>query len=230
MSDNDYWDSIYKSGDFTHWETDYPSPELATLVAANLIGREAKILDIGCGGGLDAIFLAQCGFNVIGVDFSKSALKVAIRRANKARVKVGWLLGSVFNLPIKNETIDFIVDRGLFHVIEDADRPKYASESFRVLKLQGSTLIRGASKETAAQDRFNPITEEVIDKYFSTLRFERGPVLPIPLFSVEGMMDSRIVFVKKGCQKRKHTPNISERSQTNALGRTRDKNHETTNE
>jgi len=159
--------------------------------------KNYKILDAGCGGGLDAIFLAKCGFKVVGVDFSKSALRIAERRSNEAHIEIDWRLGSAFNLPIENETIDFVTDRGLFHVIKDLDRPKYSSELFRVLKFRGLVCIRGASKESSAQNRFNPITEEAIDRYFPKPKFERGPILPIPLFSSAGSMDARIVILKK---------------------------------
>ena len=127
MSDFELWNSLYDSGDFAHWEAVYESPELSALVAAGFIGTKAKILDAGCGGGLDSIFLAQCGFSVLGIDFSRAGLRIASKRAEKAQVKVQWHMGSVFHLPLDCNVIDFISDRGVFHVIEDADRMNYGS-------------------------------------------------------------------------------------------------------
>jgi ubiquinone/menaquinone biosynthesis C-methylase UbiE len=195
LMDNNYWDLAYKNRDFEHWELNYPSPELVTIVAAGTLRKNSTILDVGCGGGLDAIFLAQCGFDVIGMDISSTALRIAERRANEAHVKVNWCLGNVLDLPVENATVDLITDRGLFHLIEDDDRPKYSSELHRVLKLHGRALIRGASKKSA-HNRFNPVTEEAIEKYFSS-NFESSQVLPIPLFSTVGMMDGRIVILRK---------------------------------
>lgn len=195
LTDNGYWDSAYRNGDFEHWELNYPSPELVAIVAAGILKKNSRILDVGCGGGLDAIFLAQCGFNVMGVDFSSVALKIAERRAEEARVEVDWRFGNALDLPVEDETIDFVTDRGLFHVIEDGDRPKYSSELCRVLRLQGRALIRGASLESA-QDRFNPVTEQAIEKYFSP-NFESSPVFPFPLFSTAGVMDGKLVVLKK---------------------------------
>ncbi len=196
MSNNDYWESAYTSGEYKHWEFSYPSPELIALAAANVPKRNARVLDVGSGGGTDAVFMAQRGFRVTGIDISAVALKIAGKRAKKARVKVDWLRGSVFELPIAAESVDFLIDRGLFHLIEDVDRPRYASELFRVLKNDGQALIRGASGESP-HDQFNPVTEEAIDRYFSKSKFKRGPVLPIPLFSVEGAMGARIVMLQK---------------------------------
>ena len=196
MSQKSYWESAYENGDFKHWESGYPCPELVVLVAAEVLPRHGSVLDVGCGGGIDAVFMAQCGFKVIGVDQSAAALRIAEKRAEQAHVKVDWRRGNVLELLIEDESIDFVTDRGLFHLIEDADRPKYSSELFRVLKNGGRAMIRGASAQIAP-DRFNPITEEAIDKYFSASKYKRGPVLPIALFSVEGALDAKIVMLQK---------------------------------
>ena len=195
MSD-DYWETSYESGEYKHWEFKYPSPELTALVAANVIPKNAKVLDVGSGGGLDAIFLAKCGFKVIGVDISVAALRIAEKRAGKALVKVNWVRGSILELPLQKECFDLIIDRGLFHLIENPDRPQYASEAYRVLKKGGKLLIRGKSTKSV-HNQFNPITKEAVDRYFSNSKFKKGPVLPIPLFSVEGSMDAVIVMMQK---------------------------------
>ena len=59
MSNSYDWESAYKSGDFKHWEFNHPSPELVTLVAAGLLETRGRVLEVGCRGGLDAIFLAR---------------------------------------------------------------------------------------------------------------------------------------------------------------------------
>ena len=196
MSQGSYWESAYENGEFRHWESGYASPELIALVAAEVLPKHTRVLDMGCGGGIDAVFMARCGFKVKGVDISAAALRIAEKRAEQAHVKVDWRRGNVLELPIDDGSVDFVTDRGLFHLIEDPDRPKYASELFRVLNNGGRAMIRGASAQSAP-DRFNPITEEAIDKYFSASRFKRGPVLPIALFSVEGALDAKIVLLQK---------------------------------
>jgi ubiquinone/menaquinone biosynthesis C-methylase UbiE len=190
------WDSDYASGNFRHWEPDSPSPELASLVAVGLIAQNDTILDVGCGGGLDAIFLAQCELRLVGIDLSKRALKLARERADKAKVRIDWIVGSVFDLPFKDGTFDYVTDRGLFHLIEDANRARYNSGIFRVLRRGGRVVIRGASQETG-QDRFNPVTEAAIDKAFPKRKWRRGTVVPILLSSCAGTIDARLVILKR---------------------------------
>lgn len=195
MSD-DYWETAYENGEYKHWEFKYPSPELTALVAANVIPKKAKVLDVGSGGGLDAVFLAKCGFKVTGIDISASALRIAEKRAGKALVKVNWVRGSILEMPLQKEFFDLVIDRGLFHLIENPERSQYASEVYRVLKKGGKLLIRGKSTESA-HGQFNPLTKEAVERYFSNSKFKKGPVLPIPLFSAEGSMDAAIVMMQK---------------------------------
>lgn len=83
MSDAGYWETAYESGEFKHWEFNYPSPELVALAAADLPKRNARVLDVGSGGGIDAIFMAQHGFKVTGIDISVAALKIAEKEQEK---------------------------------------------------------------------------------------------------------------------------------------------------
>lgn len=130
------------------------------------------------------------------MDLSEKAVEIGMDRAREAKVNVDWLHGTVFDLPIKSRSVDVVTDRGLFHAVEDADRPKYSSEVFCVLKQRGHVLIRGASEEVGRQ-RFNPVTEEAVDKFFPKPKWRRGPVVSIPLYSSAGAIDARIVLLTK---------------------------------
>jgi ubiquinone/menaquinone biosynthesis C-methylase UbiE len=49
--------------------------------------RDAPILELGCGSGQDARYLAELGFAVIATDFSEEALELTRRRAPDARLE-----------------------------------------------------------------------------------------------------------------------------------------------
>lgn len=103
-------------------------------------------------------------------------------------------------MPLEDCAVDFVTDRGLFHLIGDGERLRYSSEVFRILKRSGCLVIRGASSEVG-QDRFNPITEEAIDMAFPKSKWRRGAVVPSTLSSSAGTIDARIVMLKKSSKK-----------------------------
>jgi len=189
------WNEAYESGEYlAEWDYAYPSQELVAIIALGIIPAGATALDVGCGAGREAIFLAQQGFKTIGVDASPKALAIAAARAVEAGVSVDWRCADVRALPLENNTVDFVNDRGCFHHFGDDDSRAYAREIGRVLKRGGCFLLRGCRKSDMPP--FVPITETAVKEYFGDT-FVYGPVLPITLISDAGKLDSNIVVLKK---------------------------------
>ena len=81
-ADASFWDETYESGDYlNHWDYSFPSHELVAAVALRPPTSGEMALDLGCGAGREAIFLATYGFRVIAVDISAKALEIARNRA-----------------------------------------------------------------------------------------------------------------------------------------------------
>lgn len=57
-----------------------------------------RALDVGCGSGPDAVFLAQHGWKVTGVDAAETAIERAKERAIIDEAEVEWILGDVGKL------------------------------------------------------------------------------------------------------------------------------------
>ncbi len=52
---------------------------------ADVLGKGALMLDVGCGSGRDASYLTKKGLNVTGIDFSKELIKIAKNKEPKAK-------------------------------------------------------------------------------------------------------------------------------------------------
>lgn len=105
------------------WELG-PRDELVALVENGRIAP-CRAIDLGCGTGDNAIFLAQHGFDVTGVDFSPAAIKKARRKADAADVAVHFVVDDLTMLRHVTGTFDLLVDYGTFDDLNDHDREKY---------------------------------------------------------------------------------------------------------
>ena len=90
--------------------------------AAGIVGR---VLDSGCGTGDLAIWLAERGRTVTGVDFLEPPLEGARRKAAERAVAVNFLRMDACDLGAIPERFDAVTDCGLFHTFDDAGRGAY---------------------------------------------------------------------------------------------------------
>ena len=143
-----FWDQAYRRGDHRqHWEPQRVPQELIEAVRTGLVVAGQRALDIGCGSGVEAVFLAVEGVAVVGVDSSPIALEIARRRAERAGVTVDWRCASAERLPLADNSIDFALDRGCFHALDQRRRRLYAKQLARVLCPGGALLLRGARED-----------------------------------------------------------------------------------
>lgn len=75
-----------------------------------------KVLDIGCGEGKDAVFLARNGYNVTAFDASEQGLSKARELAEKCSVKIDFLKADVRDFRLETD-YDIIFSSGVFHYI-----------------------------------------------------------------------------------------------------------------
>ena len=86
LSDDQEWDERYSSGDQV-WSGE---PNGALMAEVQYL-QPGRALDVGCGEGADAIWLASVGWQVTALDVSKVALRRASTAATKSRIQVRWM-------------------------------------------------------------------------------------------------------------------------------------------
>ena len=145
------WKCDYSSGT-APWDTGRVSAQLRRFLASgHIISAPGRALELGCGTGTNAIFLAEAGFEVTAVDFTAEALCLASRRARQAGVQVRWIEADVLHLADiipAADPFDLIFDRGCFHGFAPCDRPGFV-EQLRIVTRPGSVvfLLTGNSRE-----------------------------------------------------------------------------------
>jgi len=163
-SDYEEWDQIYRrySLEALPWELGRPRKVLVDLVEKGLI-KKGKALDICCGAGTNALYLAKKGFQVTGIDISSKAIEYAKEKAGKARIQ--FQVQNFLNLPFEDEEFDFIFDMGCFHHVKVEDRNTFIRGVHRVLKKGGSYFMICFSYRNGPA--WNHFTKEQIIQLFS---------------------------------------------------------------
>ena len=120
---------LYRLG-FTPWDGHPLSPTLRGLVEGEDALSPGTALDIGCGTGDNAIYLAKHGWQVTGVDYVDKPLAVARKKAAIADVSVDFVKADATQLSSAGVGSEFglIVDNGCLHGMNDDDRDAYARE------------------------------------------------------------------------------------------------------
>jgi SAM-dependent methyltransferase len=125
------------------WDIGRPQPQLVAV--ADRI--TSPVLDAGCGTGEHALFLAGRGHRVVGIDFVEEAIRRARAKAAERRLAVDFLVKDATELADWDRRFATAIDFGLFHVLSDADRRRYAGGLAKVLQPGGRLFLSCFSDE-----------------------------------------------------------------------------------
>ena len=117
------FDLMYRFG-FAPWERRDVERTWRPLLEGPDALAQGRALDVGCGSGRDAVYLAKHGWQVTGVDFADTGLKAARQRAQEEGVEVQWVKGDVAELGGLGlaSGYDLLYDFGCMHLLPDAGR------------------------------------------------------------------------------------------------------------
>jgi SAM-dependent methyltransferase len=98
------WDERYRERDGARW-SGRPNGRLVSEVADLTPGRA---LDVGCGEGADAIWLARRGWTVTGIDISEVAVRRAREAAERAGATVEWVTGDALQTSFPARSFELV--------------------------------------------------------------------------------------------------------------------------
>ena len=134
-----WWDRFYadRGRDVPFFRPD-PDESLVAWHAGGRIAPRAgaRALDLGCGPGRNAVWLAQQGYAVDAVDLSPGALDWGRERADEAGVSVAFRRADIFALQ-PEAPYDLVVDSGCFHHLPPHRRISYRELLERALATGG---------------------------------------------------------------------------------------------
>lgn len=145
------WNEHYASGELP-WDTGRPEPLLVEFVTSGGI-TPRRTLEIGAGTGTNAIWLAERGFDVLGVDVASLAVEKAQAKMEGRDLRCRFATLDFLAAPAPDDPFDFIFDRGCFHVFDEPEeRARFASRVEAALAPGGFWLSLIGSTEGAARE------------------------------------------------------------------------------
>lgn len=132
---------LYRLG-LVFWDQGQVPPEVIALADGPEALPTGRALDLGCGTGTTAVYLAGKGWDVTGIDVVERALVTARRKAAAAGVAPRWVRGDVSRMASLDIGSDFdlLVDYGCFHGLTDERREAYV-EGASVVAAPGATFL-----------------------------------------------------------------------------------------
>jgi SAM-dependent methyltransferase len=136
----DWWNQFYTDRDKpVPFFVAKPDENLVSYVDRDLLRPGGRALDLGCGPGRNALYLAAAGFAVDAVDLSPTAIAWARERAGDTDIR--FLQGNAFTMPELTGPYDLIYDSGCFHHLPPHRRVSYLSLLERSLAPNGHLAL-----------------------------------------------------------------------------------------
>ena len=110
----------------------------------------SDVLEVAPGPGFLAIELARLGpYRIVGMDISKSFVRIATENAAKAGVGVTFREGNASSMPFESNSFDFVYCRAAF---KNFSEPVEAiSEMYRVLRPGGEAMIHDLRQDASSE-------------------------------------------------------------------------------
>jgi SAM-dependent methyltransferase len=136
---------MYRLG-LTPWDQDGTPPELARVVEGPAALPPGVALDIGCGTGRHAAYLARNGWQVTGFDVSPRA----VERAKERSAAVRWHVAGIGEASVERVVeplggrVSLVLDVGCLHGLDAAGRRAWGVTVGRVAAPDARLLLRAA--------------------------------------------------------------------------------------
>lgn len=132
-----FWNNFYedRNKEIPFFKVKGPDENLVSYLKNGLLPK--RVLEIGCGPGRNAIYLAKMGCIVDAIDISENALNWARERAFAEKVDINFHYSSLFDYSFEPNSYDFVYDSGMFHHLAPHRRLSYVETVRNALKKDG---------------------------------------------------------------------------------------------
>jgi len=138
------WDASYQDGP-APWDIGRPQPAVVRLAADGAFA--GAVLDAGCGTGENALHIAALGRPVLGFDVAGTALAMAREKAAERGIGAEFVAADALHLERLRRRFATVLDCGLFHTFDGAERAGYLASLASVTEHGGTLYVLCFSDE-----------------------------------------------------------------------------------
>ena len=141
------WEQKWSDDGFNPvWKTETIPAEIMTLLEQKRLMPKTRVLDVGCGSGHIAHYLAEQNITAVGWDIAPSAIEKAraayVKPSDlKGGLKLHYAVKNILHLKDPKPRFDWILDRGCLHTFKGEDRRTYFRNCAALIKPGGHMLI-----------------------------------------------------------------------------------------
>ncbi|MEC3918613.1 class I SAM-dependent methyltransferase [Nocardia sp. CDC160] len=177
MSESDFrasterfdFDAVYRGdgafGGRPPWDIGEPQPAIVDLEARG--GITGLVLDCGCGTGDNALFLAERGHPVHGIDLAPTAIAIARSHAAERGLSASFQTADALELSGYHEQFDTVVDSALAHLFGPAELTRYAAALHHACRPGAMVYVLAIAREalTYLQARPDALAEQLTQRF-----------------------------------------------------------------
>jgi len=156
--EREHWEIQYQNPSLP-WETNRPSTELRRAWQQHHL-IPGRALELGCGTGINAVWLAEQGCSVTAIDLSPLAIRRARQRARKKGMKVEFLTGNLLEVKISASPFDFFRDRGCYGALRRVQGPGYLRVVERLTRPGSIGLVLTGNAAEPEEEAGPPVLSE----------------------------------------------------------------------
>ncbi len=136
MKEKHEWEKRYEQKELP-WDSGHPASCLMQLLAP-WPQFNGSVLEVGCGTGTNAVWMAEQGLQVTGIDIASGAVALARQRAEEKGVQCSFIEEDFLNSSlVEAGAFSFLFDRGCFHSMDEGHRVPFVQRAAQCLKPGG---------------------------------------------------------------------------------------------
>ena len=165
------------------WKADTWPEEVQDAVDTGWFPAGSALLDLGCGSGENAAWLADRGYDVLGVDFSAPAIARARLEHPESEGRLAFKVVDISREVPDARQFDALLDRGCFHGMSGGSRSAYVRNVAACSRPGARLLLYAETRYTTLGKKIRAV-EDAFLPVFEVVKATRSNITQVPAVAI----------------------------------------------